>query len=223
VSLGKVQGNSVSGAFKRSAIKDWLLKQNANGTWQDTLENYMKTLAGACVFEYVMGFGDRHCDNIMFNDEGKVFHIDFGMILGKDYGVAATIPFTLTQQMLEVISFYFRFIILFLFFFQVIGGKEGKMFDGFVKTATNAFIEIRRHHVLLTSITMLCVAGKLPSCQKIEDVKHLRDALCVHLSEKVTFVSPSFFIFFFFFFSTGCCGPFQISDLSSVRQSGTTA
>jgi phosphatidylinositol kinase/protein kinase (PI-3 family) len=46
----------------------------------------------------------RHCDNILLTPAGLIFHIDFGMMLGKDYGVAATIPFTLTQQMLDVIG-----------------------------------------------------------------------------------------------------------------------
>ena len=143
------------------------IKADPSLSWKSVVDNYVRSLAAACVFEYVMGFGDRHCDNILFQPSGKVFHIDFGMILGKDYGVAATLPFTLTQQMLEVI-----------------GGKEGDNWHRLVSVATRAFLAVRRHHVLITSLVMIIVGGKLPSCQKIEDVKHLRDAFCIQMTEK---------------------------------------
>jgi hypothetical protein len=166
-SLGKVQGYSLSGTFQRTAITDWLQANRTSKTlWNDIIENYMSSLAAACVFDYVMGLGDRHCDNILLSPTGLVFHIDFGMILDKDYGVAATIPFTLTQQMLDVI-----------------GGKDSDMFRKFVNLCTNAFMAVRQHHVLFTTFAMLAVGGKLPSCKSIEDVQHLYKAFMPTLSE----------------------------------------
>lgn len=81
--LGKVQGYSLSGAFQRSAITDWLLAQSASKApvlGAEVKENYVSTLAASCVFEYVLGLGDRHCDNILLSPTGQVFHIDFGMV-----------------------------------------------------------------------------------------------------------------------------------------------
>ena len=62
--------------------------------------NYVLSSAGYCVITYFLGIGDRHLENILINNEGKMFHIDFGFILGKDPKPIPP-PFKFCKEMVE--------------------------------------------------------------------------------------------------------------------------
>ena len=99
-------------------------------TLDDKLYNYIRSCAGYVVFTHIMGIGDRHQDNIMLTSEGRLFHIDFGYILGADPKFKQA-PLVLTRAMVDAM---------------------GDEYDRFVELACEALNILRKSAGLLLSV-----------------------------------------------------------------------
>ncbi|TNN36520.1 Phosphatidylinositol 4,5-bisphosphate 3-kinase catalytic subunit gamma isoform [Liparis tanakae] len=176
VTIATVQWSQggTSAAFKNDALFEWLRsKCPLQEIHYRTVERFVQSCAGYCVATYVLGIGDRHNDNIMITDQGNLFHIDFGHILGnrKSFlGVSRErVPFVLTPD-----------------FVHVMGRSKGRnslYFQKFMDTCIEAYLSLRCHSRLLVTLFSLMLLTGIPELSAAEDIVYLREALQEEQSE----------------------------------------
>lgn len=69
--------------------------------WHRARQNYARSVAVSSIVGYIVGLGDRHPNNILFDKRtGEIVHIDFGITFdaGKALRVPELIPFRLTRD-----------------------------------------------------------------------------------------------------------------------------
>uniref|UniRef100_A0A3Q2QNK6 phosphatidylinositol 3-kinase n=1 Tax=Fundulus heteroclitus TaxID=8078 RepID=A0A3Q2QNK6_FUNHE len=152
-------------AFRNDALFEWL--KSKCPLQEIAVERFVKSCAGYCVATYVLGIGDRHNDNIMITDQGNLFHIDFGHILGNRkhfLGVSRErAPFVLTPDFLYVMG--------------RVKGRNSLYFQRFRDTCTKAYLLLRSHSRLLVTLFSLMLLTGIPELSASEDMRYLREAL----------------------------------------------
>lgn len=96
------------------------------GIAPEIMDTYVRSCAGYCVITYLLGVGDRHLDNLLLTTSGKLFHIDFGYILGRDPKPLPP-PMKLSKEMVEGM-----------------GGVNSEHYQEFRKQCYTAFLHLRR-------------------------------------------------------------------------------
>lgn len=140
------------------SILNYMLDKNGEMTIKEFKEKYIKSAAVYSVLTYLLGVGDRHLDNIMIKKDGRMFHIDFGYILGKD-PVFKNPGIRITNDMIEAM-----------------GGLSSKYYKRFVELSTKIYNCIRRNVNIYALMLML-----LP---KISDIKITEKEIKKHILEK---------------------------------------
>lgn len=126
----------------REAMKELRPGDGPFGIEPNVIDNYVRSLAGYSVIMYILGLGDRHLDNLLLCENGKLFHVDFGFILGRDPKPMPP-PMKLTSEMV-----------------QVMGGVKSKQFAEFIQHTDSAYRILRRHsNVLLNLFSLMLDAG----------------------------------------------------------------
>ena len=89
---------------KKKPILKHIMLRNEKKIIGQVLDRYMYSLISYTLHSYFIGLGDRHPGNIMITDDGAIFHIDFGYILGKDTYPLTGTEIKLNSDMLDVIT-----------------------------------------------------------------------------------------------------------------------
>jgi serine/threonine-protein kinase ATR len=94
--------------YKPTVLYEWFLRTFPEpNSWYNARTNYVRTTAVMSICGYVMGLGDRHCENIlMASSNGDCIHVDFNCLFnkGETLGVPEIVPFRLTHNMVEAMG-----------------------------------------------------------------------------------------------------------------------
>lgn len=72
--------------------------------WFASRQAYTRSTATASILGYVLGLGDRHCNNILIDEiSGEPVHIDLGVAFdqGRRLPIPETVPFRLTRDVVD--------------------------------------------------------------------------------------------------------------------------
>ncbi len=147
-----------------TTILNFILESNEDNKIKEVRDRFMKTIAAYSVITYLLGIGDRHLDNIMITKDGRLFHIDFGYILGND-PIMSNPGIKITTEMVDAL-----------------GGINSKAYQKFTDLCTKIYNCLRRHIDLF--INMLSV---LPNISDIGlDEEAIRNVLIKRFSPGAT-------------------------------------
>jgi phosphatidylinositol kinase/protein kinase (PI-3 family) len=111
------------------SLQNYVLKKNESESISKVRNRFTQSLAISSGTAYVLGLGDRHLDNIMINDRGQVFHIDFGYIMENPVtNIFGSPNIKVTADMIEFL-----------------GGYDGKHYKIFKKSVTDIHKVFRLH------------------------------------------------------------------------------
>lgn len=142
--------------------------------YKRAVRNFVQSMAGYSVVQYLLNIKDRHNGNLMLDADGHVIHIDFGFLLSNSPGGNMEFekaPFKLTNEMV-----------------QVMGGSKSGAFKQFKKLCVQAYLEACRYaNKLLLMVDIAYPGNESMPCflQGREYVlENLRDRFGVDLTRK---------------------------------------
>ncbi|XP_062843465.1 serine/threonine-protein kinase ATR [Trichomycterus rosablanca] len=91
-----------------SVFHEWFLRTFPDPTsWYNSRSAYCRSTAVMSMVGYILGLGDRHGENILFDSQtGECVHVDFNCLFnkGETFDVPEVVPFRLTQNMVHAMG-----------------------------------------------------------------------------------------------------------------------
>ena len=110
-------------------------------------QNYLLSCAGYAVAGNLLALGDRHLENLMIHKkDGRMFHLDFGYILGKEPpGKGGFVsPIRINKAMV-----------------QGLGGMDSPTYKEFVQKTIDAFLYLRNYRNTILNLFVLMIDSSL--------------------------------------------------------------
>ena len=139
--------------------------KEGHGIKQECIDNFVKSSAGYCVITYLLCIGDRHLDNILVDQSGKLFHVDFGYVAADPKPFPP--PMKLSKDMITTM-----------------GGAKSKHFLEFKKTCVEAFTVLRRHAKLFLTLIHLMGDSGIEHLKLEATLTKIQDRFHLELSEE---------------------------------------
>uniref|UniRef100_A0A913HXF1 Serine/threonine-protein kinase ATR n=1 Tax=Strongyloides stercoralis TaxID=6248 RepID=A0A913HXF1_STRER len=74
------------------------------GQWYNARLNYTRSSATMCMVGFILGLGDRHCENILLDQKsGEIIHVDYNILFnkGEQLRIPEIVPFRLTRNIID--------------------------------------------------------------------------------------------------------------------------
>eukprot|EP00052_Salpingoeca_macrocollata_P004776 m.43448 g.43448 ORF g.43448 m.43448 type:complete len:1025 (+) comp14443_c0_seq1:121-3195(+) len=172
--LWNIQGRVKDVLWNDDTLHDWIKKKNPDPEAYDkACDAFLVSCAGYCVATYVLGIADRHNDNIMMTQSGQLFHIDFGHFLGNwksKFGVQRErVKFILVPDFVVAMTKG--------------SNQKSERWKQFKEVCRQAYIIVRQNANLFINLLNMMLSTGIPELRSHEDVKYLRETLCLDMSE----------------------------------------
>jgi hypothetical protein len=134
-------------------LQNYILENNGNTSIDEVRQRYVRSTAGYCVMTYLLGIGDRHLDNIMMTKDGRLFHIDYSFLMGRDPKPMAP-KMRIIDEMLDAL-----------------GGRHSQYYLEFEDLCTQAYNILRPHANLFMNILSLISRMNLDSTLTMDELE----------------------------------------------------
>lgn len=155
-----------------------IYKEIFGNRFEEAQKNFIESLAGYSLFNYLMQVKDRHNGNILISDEGHIIHIDFGFILQSSPGGVnfETAPFKMTEEYVDLMN-----------------GIDSDLFGYFRTLLIRGLLELKKHVYDLSYLLIILSRESDLPCFSNFDVNLWKSRFMEIATDKEVF----FIIFYF--------------------------